>query len=213
MPVPSEEDFSNFLEFGMDFTQLNEHGQPIQHRPLPEHVPTSTADGELVEMQTEQTGQPPQQQQQQQQQQQYTRMIAGLGVNLQAHSRAQSQDSNQPQNQHQDHSQGQDQGQVLQSYGNADVSPGFYPHEHSQRNQQQQQQQQHPPFHRKPTTQPYGYGHPIIPPTPNSIELHGSAARFQPRPEEGGDMYDQYSRMNEEQVSTASVTQHTPPSF
>lgn len=39
----------------------------------------------------------------------------------------------------------------------------------------------------------------MIPPTPNSMELHGNTARYSHR-DEHSEMYDRYSRINEEQV-------------
>lgn len=42
----------------------------------------------------------------------------------------------------------------------------------------------------------------MIPPTPNSMELHGNAARYPQRVDENHKMYDQYARMNEEQVGS-----------
>lgn len=176
MTVPGDDEFSNFLEFGMDFSRLNEHGQSSQHPSLPGTVPGSASE---VEMQTEQTDQPSQ----------FNRMMADFTMDLQTHSQGQNQ--RQAQGQCQD----QDQGQAHQAYGNADIAPGFYSHDHSQQNHQPRQ-----PFHQELTSQPYVYGHPIIPPTPNSIELHGGAARYQPRVDEASDIYDQYSRINEEQA-------------
>lgn len=46
----------------------------------------------------------------------------------------------------------------------------------------------------------YMQGQPMIPPTPNSMELHGNAARYSQRVDENAEMYDRYSRINEEQV-------------
>jgi hypothetical protein len=67
---------------------------------------------------------------------------------------------------------------------------------------QQQQQQQQP----QPTTQPYiPQGQMVIPPTPNSIEFHGSAATYPQRVGDNPEMYDRYSRMIEEQVRTVPV--------
>lgn len=60
--------------------------------------------------------------------------------------------------------------------------------------------QQPSPMSQPPTHQHYMQGHNMIPPTPNSIEMHGNTARYPHRVDET-DMYDGYSRMNEEQVS------------
>lgn len=62
--------------------------------------------------------------------------------------------------------------------------------------------QQPSPMSQPPTHQHYMQGHNMIPPTPNSIEMHGNAARYPQRVDENPDMYDGYSRINEEQVSS-----------
>ncbi|KAF9244035.1 transcriptional regulator family: Helix-loop-helix [Penicillium roqueforti] len=59
--------------------------------------------------------------------------------------------------------------------------------------------QQPSPMSQPPTHQHYMQGHNMIPPTPNSIEMHGNTARYPHRVDET-DMYDGYSRMNEEQA-------------
>ncbi|CAG8065013.1 unnamed protein product [Penicillium nalgiovense] len=60
--------------------------------------------------------------------------------------------------------------------------------------------QQPSPMSQPPTHQHYMQGHNMIPPTPNSIEMHGNAARYPQRVDENPDMYDGYSRINEEQA-------------
>jgi hypothetical protein len=62
--------------------------------------------------------------------------------------------------------------------------------------------QQPSPMSQPPTHQHYMQGHNMIPPTPNSIEMHGNTARYPQRVDENPDMYDGYSRINEEQVSS-----------
>ncbi|CAI7640550.1 unnamed protein product [Penicillium glandicola] len=59
---------------------------------------------------------------------------------------------------------------------------------------------QQSPMSQPPTHQHYMQGHTMIPPTPNSIEMHGNAARYPQRVDETSDMYDGYSRINEEQA-------------
>ncbi|KAJ5794489.1 hypothetical protein N7457_001088 [Penicillium paradoxum] len=56
------------------------------------------------------------------------------------------------------------------------------------------------PMAQPPTHQHYMQGQTMIPPTPNSIEMHGNAARYPQRVGETPDMYDGYSRINEEQA-------------
>ncbi|OQE26144.1 hypothetical protein PENFLA_c007G08954 [Penicillium flavigenum] len=60
--------------------------------------------------------------------------------------------------------------------------------------------QQPSPMSQPPTHQHYMQGHNMIPPTPNSIEMHGNTARYPQRVDENPDMYDGYSRINEEQA-------------
>ncbi|CAI7604883.1 unnamed protein product [Penicillium viridicatum] len=59
---------------------------------------------------------------------------------------------------------------------------------------------QQSPMSQPPTHQHYMQGHNMIPPTPNSIEMHGNTARYPQRVDEPQDMYDGYSRINEEQA-------------
>ncbi|KXG50329.1 uncharacterized protein PGRI_062960 [Penicillium griseofulvum] len=56
------------------------------------------------------------------------------------------------------------------------------------------------PMSQPPTHQHYMQNHNMIPPTPNSIEMHGNSARYPQRADETPDMYDGYSRINEEQA-------------
>jgi hypothetical protein len=66
------------------------------------------------------------------------------------------------------------------------------------------------PMSQPPTHQHYMQNHNMIPPTPNSIEMHGNTARYPQRADETPDMYDGYSRINEEQVSTDTKTYMNP---
>ncbi|KAJ5959025.1 uncharacterized protein N7479_006175 [Penicillium vulpinum] len=59
--------------------------------------------------------------------------------------------------------------------------------------------QQPSPMSQPPTHQHY-MNHTMIPPTPNSMEMHGNTPRYTQRVEENPDMYDRYSRINEEQA-------------
>ena len=72
----------------------------------------------------------------------------------------------------------------------AAITPGFYA------------QEQPPPFKSHPSQQPIPNGQTVIPPTPNSIELHGGAARY---PHQVEDNHDMYSRINDEQVGFKSI--------
>ncbi|KAJ5164750.1 uncharacterized protein N7500_006580 [Penicillium coprophilum] len=56
------------------------------------------------------------------------------------------------------------------------------------------------PMSQPPAQQNYTQNHGMIPPTPNSVEMHGNTARYPQRADETPDMYDGYSRINEEQA-------------
>lgn len=57
------------------------------------------------------------------------------------------------------------------------------------------------PMSQPPAHQHYMQGQTMIPPTPNSIEMHGNAARYSQRVDGTPEIYDRYGRINEEQVS------------
>ncbi|OJJ44867.1 hypothetical protein ASPZODRAFT_70237 [Penicilliopsis zonata CBS 506.65] len=162
IPGPSDEDFTHFLEFGMNFADIEGHER--QQRSLPNAavtMPTTTAE-ELVRMETVPTSHPSP----------FGQMMGGLSLEMQQRAA---------------HSQPQ-QAQMHPAYSNPGMTPGFYAQE--------------PPPHSHPPSQQqhYASGQTIIPPTPNSIELHGGAARFTQRVEESQDMYDRYAHINEEQA-------------
>ncbi|KAJ0413745.1 helix-loop-helix DNA-binding domain-containing protein [Aspergillus carlsbadensis] len=169
MPPPAEDEFSSFLEFGMQFGDLEGQHGPADHLPSrsiaqvamatttapPQQQPMACMDPDSV------AGQP----------QSYTRMMGDFSVDPQGipHSTP---------------------------YSNAPMTPAYYAQKPSMFQQQQQQQQQP-----QPTSQPYiPQGQMVIPPTPNSIEFHGSAATYPQRVGDNPEMYDRYSRMIEEQA-------------
>ncbi|GFF43207.1 phosphorus acquisition-controlling protein [Aspergillus udagawae] len=193
MAASSEDEFTNFLEFGMHFPDLEGHGpgerQLQPPRSLPASVsmmPTTTAEQEqLVRMETDSLPSA-------HSSSSYNNRIMGdFSFDLSSH--------NQP---------SQRQGEIPSSYTSAPVTPAFYNQElaqpqmfhHPQQPPQKQLQQQ--PHHGLPTTsQPYiPHGQTIIPPTPNSIELQGNAARYPAQVDENHELYDRYPRMNEEQA-------------
>lgn len=77
-------------------------------------------------------------------------------------------------------------------YSTPSMTPGFCAQDSSQQPTMSQQQ--------PPSGHNYMQGQTMIPPTPNSMELHGNAARYPHRMDENQEMYDRYSRINEEQV-------------
>ncbi|KAL2810225.1 helix-loop-helix DNA-binding domain-containing protein [Aspergillus granulosus] len=173
MPPPAEDEFSNFLEFGMQFGDLEGQHGPTDHLPSRSiaqvTMATTTAPPQQPQMACMDpdgvTGQQPS----------YTRMMGDFSVDQQGipHSAP---------------------------YTNAPMTPAYYaqkPPMFQQQQQQQQQSQQQP----QPTTQPYiPQGQMVIPPTPNSVELQGSAATYPQRVGDNPEMYDRYSRMIEEQA-------------
>ncbi|OGE56925.1 hypothetical protein PENARI_c002G06317 [Penicillium arizonense] len=56
------------------------------------------------------------------------------------------------------------------------------------------------PVSQPPAHQHYMQGQTMIPPTPNSIEMHGNAARYSQRVDGTPEIYDRYGRINEEQA-------------
>ncbi|KKA19063.1 HLH transcription factor (PalcA) [Rasamsonia emersonii CBS 393.64] len=174
MSTANEDEFSNFLEFGINFPDLEGHGSaPPQHQRTMQnadnHIPASMADDSVNRMDTDPTTQPPQ----------YASMV-GDHVAMNLHDNAQAQ------------------------------SQAFH-FSHEQQHQQHQhpapQHEQHPHHPPKQTPQEhaanhnFSHGQHVIPPTPNSIELHGGAARYPQRVESGHDMYDRYGQMNEDQTA------------
>ncbi|KAF7593171.1 hypothetical protein BBP40_011884 [Aspergillus hancockii] len=188
--APGDDEFSNFLEFGMHFPDLEGHGPSDQHPPRSiahsVSMPTSTAPSaqeQLVRMDTD-TVAP--------QSSSYDRIIGDFPMEL----------SNQGH-------QGQSHGSIPASFSNAPMTPAFYaqkpPHpqifNHQQLQQAQEQSHHQHLHHSQPTSQPYvPQGQIVIPPTPNSIELQGSAVTYPQRVDENHEMYDRYARINEEQA-------------
>ncbi|KAL4870185.1 helix-loop-helix DNA-binding domain-containing protein [Aspergillus spectabilis] len=173
MPPPAEDEFSNFLEFGMQFPDLEtQHGTT-------DHLPSRSV-AHQVAMATSTA--PPQQQQMAAmdpdgvtaQPQSYTRMMGDFTVELSGHNQQGIPHSS--------------------SYSNGPMTPAFYAQKPQMFHHSQQQQQ-------PPTTQPYiPQGQMMIPPTPNSMELHGNAATYPQRVGDNSEMYDRYARMMEEQA-------------
>ncbi|KAL3470385.1 hypothetical protein BJX99DRAFT_50029 [Aspergillus californicus] len=173
MPPPAEDEFSNFLEFGMQFADLEGQHGPTDHLP-------SRSVAHQVAMSTSTA---PSQQQQMAcmdpdgvtaQSQSYTRMMADFAVDLPGH--------------------GQQGIPHSSSYTNGPMTPAFYA---------QKPQMYHPAQQQQPHSAAQAYipqGQMMIPPTPNSMELHGNAATYPQRVSDNPEMYDRYSRMIEEQA-------------
>ncbi|RDW93195.1 phosphate-sensing transcription factor PHO4 [Aspergillus mulundensis] len=174
MPQPAEDEFSSFLEFG--FPDLEG-----QHGPT-DHIPSRSVAHQVAGMATSTA--PPQQQQVvcldsdgvTDQSQSYTRMLGDFSVEIASH--------------------GQQGIPHSSSYSNGPMTPAFYTQKPQMFHSAQIQQQAQPQ-----SSQPYiPQGQMIIPPTPNSIELHGNAAPYPQRVGDNPEIYDRYSRMMEEQA-------------
>jgi hypothetical protein len=91
---------------------------------------------------------------------------------------------------------------------------GFHYPQEQQQVFHQQQLSQHPDklvhqqHHQQQQMAPHAYqeGQRIIPPTPNSVELHGGAARYMQRVDQGNDLYENYGQMSEEQVTQSGYS-------
>lgn len=156
------DEFSNFLEFGINFPDLDGHASAQPERSLhgSNHAITTTMpDDGMNRMETDAQGQSSQ----------YNHMMGDLPMDL-------SQ---------------QGQGQVSQPYNGMNVDNDFFQEQHQLR---RQSSHQHPQHHG------YAPGQPMVPPTPNSIELHGGAVRYPQRVDENAEMYGRYGRVNDEQV-------------
>lgn len=173
--APGDDEFSNFLEFNMQFTDLDGHGptpqqlQDQQHSMVP---PTTTAADQA--MASDPRSHP-----------QFASPMEGLAMDFNGHGSMQSQ--MQPQMQSQP-------GQM--PYSTPSMTPGFCAQDASSHHQQPSMSQQQGRGQQHYMQQ----GQQMIPPTPNSMELHGNAARYPQRVDDHSEMYDRYSRINEEQV-------------
>ncbi|KAN0080916.1 hypothetical protein V8E54_004120 [Elaphomyces granulatus] len=172
MPTSHDDDFANFLEFGLGFSDLDGHG--ATPRPPPRSIQTAEptlattlAENDLTRMETESTSQPPS----------YTALLGDLSLDLHGNGTA----------------------RLRQPYSSAEV--GYFSSEQSHQHKlsHQPQQRSHHSQHLQQKSQlqrqphPYHHNQSMIPPTPNSIELHGRAARFPLRVDVGHDIYDQYT--------------------
>lgn len=175
--APGEDEFSNFLEFNMQFSDLEGHGpgahsrlQEQQHSLVHPSPNTTTPTTTSTAAAAYDTRSHPQ----------YSATMEGLAMDFNGHGPVRSHPGPMP-------------------YSTPNMTPGFCAQDPSQQSTMARQQQSQQPN----TSQHYMQGQAMIPPTPNSIDLHGNAARYPQRVEENSDMYDRYSRVNEEQVCQA----------
>ncbi|KAJ6004833.1 hypothetical protein N7540_012632 [Penicillium herquei] len=153
-----EDEFSNFLEFDMHFSDLEGHGPAHSQMQDQQHMghPSTTAPSTMA-------GDP--------RSHPYATPMEGLAMDF-GH---------------------QVQSQPPMPYTTTpNMTPGFCAQDasHSSVMSQQQSSGQH-----------YMHGQQMIPPTPNSMELHGTAARYSQRMDDNPEMYDhRYSRVAEDQA-------------
>ena len=186
--MPHDDEFSNLLDFGMQFSDLDGHDSsdrlqlhPVSH---PTSLPPTSTSNEFVRMDTDVS---------------YDRMMDNFSIDVFSNQNGLSQD------------------QVEPSYPNNGNMPQFYgediprsQHLHVQPPQKHQQlprQQSHQLSHQQHSS--HQYPQPVIPPTPNSIELHGNAARQPQQMDENHELYDRYTHMNDEQVWVTTIYQQT----
>lgn len=159
-----DDEFSNFLEFNMHFSDLEGHG-PAQsqsqaqaqapHSQLQQQHAMVTPTTSAPDMTSDPRSHP-------------FSTMEGLAMDFNGHGgMSQPQPHAHP-------------GPI--PYSTPSMTPGFCAQDASQ-----------------PSNQSYMQGQQMIPPTPNSMELHGNAARYSHR-DEHSEIYDRYSRINEEQV-------------
>lgn len=169
-----DDDFTHLLEFGMQFPDLDGQGSAERISDPASVPPPSTGNG-LIRMETDGP---------------YDRMMDNFSTDAF------------------NNSNGMPHSQPEPSYPNGNM-PELYNQDAPQRHylHGQPSQQQHPQLqrgqsrqhsHRQSSSQQYGQL--VIPPTPNSIELHGAAAQYPQRVDENHELYDRYTRMNDEQV-------------
>ncbi|KAJ5095189.1 hypothetical protein N7532_007480 [Penicillium argentinense] len=158
IPAPGEDEFSNFLEFNMHFSDLEGHGPAHAQLQGQQMVaPTTSADMPADPRQFS--------------------SMEGLAMDFNGHAPVTSHPQ-QPGHAH------RPAHPDPMPYSTPSMTPGFCAQDSSQ----------------PAANQPYMQRQPMIPPTPNSMELHGDAARYSHRVDDNADMYDRYSRINEEQA-------------
>lgn len=181
MATGNEDDFSNFLEFGIEFDLDSHNAAAVQHQQAMQHANQHIATTLADDVRMAATTQAPQ----------YASMMGehlGLGI-----------PNNRPVEDPSYHfSQGQQQQQYHQQ-----LSQQQRQHQEKLVHQHQQQQNQQIPHpHQQMSSHSYQEGQHIIPPTPNSVELHGGAARYMQRvDQDNNDMYERYGQMSDEQVT------------
>lgn len=178
MAPGNEDDFSNFLEFGIDFADLDSHNAAaaVQHQQAMQHTNQHIATTLADDVRMAETSQAPQ----------YASMIGehlGLGIPNNRTIEDPSFHFSQERQQQQYHQQLSQQ-----------------QHQHQEKLAHQQQRQQIP--HSQMASHPYQEGQHMIPPTPNSVELHGGAARYMQRIDQNNNnVYEGYGQMSDEQVT------------
>lgn len=179
--VPHDDEFSNLLEFGMQFSDLD--GQDSSHRlqlqsvSNPTSIPPTSTSHEFSRMDTDVS---------------YDRAMDNFSVDVFGNQNGLSQYQFEPSYPDNAHMPPQFYARNAPRHQQLHVQPPPQKHQHLP------QRQSHQPSHQQPSS--HQYAQPVIPPTPNSIELHGSAARYPQQVDENHELYDRYTHMNDEQV-------------
>ncbi|KAJ5560119.1 hypothetical protein N7513_002518 [Penicillium frequentans] len=165
---PGEDEFSNFLEFDMHFTDLEGHGpahSQMQEQHSMGHPPTTSAPSTMA---SDPRSHP------------YATAMEGMSMDY-GHHATQSQPA-------------------MPYTTTPSMTPGFCAQDSSHQTMPQQ------------SGQHYMQGPSMIPPTPNSIEMHGNAVRYSQRMDENPEMYDpRYSRVEDQALYTPLVSPAMTP--
>ncbi|KAJ5655644.1 hypothetical protein N7507_007594 [Penicillium longicatenatum] len=165
---PGEDEFSNFLEFDMHFSDLEGHGpahSQMQDQHSMGHPPTTTAPSTMA---SDPRSHP------------YATSMEGMSMDF-GHHPAQSQSA-------------------MPYTTTPSMTPGFCAQDSSHQAMPQQ------------SGQHYMQGPPMIPPTPNSIEMHGNSVRYSQRMDDNPEMYDhRYSRVEDQALYTPLVSPAMTP--
>ncbi|PYH79636.1 HLH transcription factor [Aspergillus uvarum CBS 121591] len=185
IPPSNDDEFTNFLEFGMQFPDVDSQPQSDHHvsRPLIHAatmslpVSTAAAQEQLVSLDT-----------------------GGMTASASSYSPMINNDFALDLAHH--GQQGQPHGS---SFSTAPMPPAFYAHKPPIYHPHQ-----HPPvpdqshsLSQSRQSMPQSFvpqGRPVIPPTPNSVEFHGNAATFPQRADDTREVYERFTRVNDEQA-------------
>ncbi|PYI30850.1 HLH transcription factor [Aspergillus indologenus CBS 114.80] len=185
IPPSTDDEFTNFLEFGMQFPDVDAQPQSDHHvsRPLIHAatmslpVSTAAAQEQLVSLDT-----------------------GGMTASASSYSPMINNDFALDLAHH--GQQGQPHGS---SFSTAPMPPAFYAHKPPiyHPHQPSPVPDQSHSLSQSTQSMPQSFvpqGRPVIPPTPNSVEFHGNAATFPQRADDTREVYERFNRVNDEQA-------------